>query len=219
MSETVVRLQKAQFTYPKSQFKVICEDLELRAGETTLFTGKNGSGKTTLLKLCCGILRPDTGSLNILGEDAGKWPLGRIGKSIGYLFQEPSHQLFTATVWDEMTFVGSILGEGTDVLQERALSLLQRFNLIDLIERSIYHLSRGEKQRLAIAAILMQKISYLILDEPTTGLDKANRNTLYGFIDSMLNDGVGVAVITHDTQIISRYSGRRITMDNGRVIL
>ncbi len=219
MAETVIQLKNAEFTYPKSWFMVCCEELKLNTGEVTLVTGKNGSGKTTLLKLCCGILRPVTGSLNILGEDAGKWPLGRIGKSIGYLFQEPSHQLFTATVWDEMTFVGSILGQNPDLLQDRAMSLLQRFNLVDLIERSTYRLSRGEKQRLAIAAILMQKISYLILDEPTTGLDKDNRKALYDVIDSLLNDGVGVAVITHDNEIISRYGNRRITMDKGRVIL
>ena len=219
MSETVIRLHKAQFKYPQSGFAVCCEDLKLNTGEITLFTGKNGSGKTTLLKLCCGILKPDTGSLYISGEDAGKWPLGRIGKSVGYLFQEPAHQLFTATVWDEMTFVGSILGEETDVLQKKAVSLLQRFNLLDLIERSVYHLSRGEKQRLAIAAILMQKIRYLILDEPTTGLDKNNRKALYDVIDSLRDDGIGVAVITHGAEMISRYGSSCITLDNGRVML
>ncbi len=218
MAETVIRLKEVEFTYPKSRFTVCCKDLELKAGEMTLVTGKNGSGKTTLLKLCCGILRPDIGSLYILGEDTQKWPLGRIGKSIGYLFQEPAHQLFTATVWDEMTFIGSLLGEEPKMLQEKAVSLLQRFNLLDLIERSIYRLSRGEKQRLAIAATLMQKIRYLILDEPTTGLDGVNRKALYDAIEILINDGIGIAIISHDNEMLSRYGANRITVENGRVV-
>jgi energy-coupling factor transport system ATP-binding protein len=218
MIETIIELKDVAFAYPKSHFQVCCQDFKLNTGEITLVTGKNGSGKTTLLKLCCGILRPDTGSLYIYGEDTQKWPLGRIGKSIGYLFQEPSHQLFTATVWDEMTFIGSILGKDCKTLQEKAVSLLQRFNLLDLMERSIYRLSRGEKQRLAIAAILMQEIHYLILDEPTTGLDGENRNALYDVIASLLHDGIGIAIISHDKEMISRYGERRITVENGRVV-
>ncbi len=218
MAEPIIQLKNAIYTYPKTKFTVTCDDLELGVGESTLITGKNGSGKTTMLKLCCGIIRPDIGSLFIDGEDAQKWPLGRIGKSIGYLFQEPSHQLFTATVWDEMTFIGNILGKDTTMLQNRALALLVRFSLLDLIERSVYRLSRGEKQRLAIAAILMQDIRYLILDEPTTGLDAENRKALYDVIESLLVSGIGVAIISHNNELLSRFNGRRIHVEDGRVI-
>ncbi|MEX1378104.1 MAG: ABC transporter ATP-binding protein [Eubacteriales bacterium] len=219
MTDTIIQLKDILFAYHKSQFSIMCDNLELKAKEVTVFTGKNGSGKTTLLKLCCGILKPSKGSLYIDGEDAKKWSLGKIGGNIGYLFQEPSHQLFTATVWDEMTFIGRILEKDTDEIQKRAITLLKRFNLIDLIERSIYKLSRGEKQRLAIAAILMQDIRYLILDEPTTGLDKQNKVILYEMIDSLVNDGMGIAIISHNKELISRYKDRQIVVDKGKVIV
>ncbi len=215
---SAIKLVNARFAYPKNTFAVFCDKLCFKSGKITLVTGKNGSGKTTLLKLCCGILRPQVGVLYVFGEDANKWPLGRIGRSIGYLFQEPSHQLFTATVWDEMTFIGSIRGENSEETKEKAITLLGRFNLLDLRERSIYRLSRGEKQRLALAAILMQDIRFLILDEPTTGLDSENRNTLYSSIESFLDKGMGIAVISHNKEMISRYGENRIAIENGRVM-
>ncbi len=218
MGDPIIQLKNAGFTYPKTKFTVQCDDLQLHVGEHVLITGKNGSGKTTILKLCCGILRPDTGNLFIDGADTQKWPLGRIGKSIGYLFQEPSHQLFAATVWDEMTFIGNILGKDTTMLQRRAVELLARFDLLDLIERSIYRLSRGEKQRLAIAAILMQDVRYLILDEPTTGLDAKSRKALYDVIASLLADGIGIAIISHNNEMLTRFDGRKIHVENGRVV-
>ena len=179
MVEPIIQLKNVSFTYPKSKFSICCDNLVLREKEVTLFTGENGSGKTTLLKLCCGILKPDEGQLFINGENANKWPLGKIGKNIGYLFQEPSRQLFTATVWEEMNFAGRILGEDSEKMRKKAVALLKQFNMLDMLDRSIYRLSRGEKQRLAIAAILMQDIQYLILDEPTTGLDKEQRDSFF----------------------------------------
>lgn len=219
MIQPAIKLVNARFTYPKNTFTLNCDMLCLNTGEITLVTGKNGSGKTTLLKLCCGILRPQAGSIYIFGEDAKKWPLGRIGQSIGYLYQEPSHQLFTATVWDEMTFIGSIRGDNSETTKEKALCLLGRFNLLDFKERSIYRLSRGEKQRLAIAAILMQDIRFLILDEPTTGLDLKNRSNLYSQIEALADKGIGIAVISHSSEMISRYGKNKITVENGRVML
>lgn len=218
MLETAIELTNATYTYPKNTFTVSCDALSLNAGELALITGKNGSGKTTLLKLCCGILRPQSGELHIFGENARKWSLGRIGKSIGYLFQEPSRQLFTATVWDEMTFIGSIKADNIEATQEKAVSLLRRFNMLNMLERSTYRLSRGEKQRLALAAILMQEIRFLILDEPTTGLDGENREALYSVIASLLDEGIGIAVISHDNEVVSRFNDRRIFIEDGRVI-
>ena len=218
MSKNAISLKQATFSYPKSNFNFSCEQLDLAAGEITLVVGKNGSGKTTLMKLCCGVLRPQEGSLTIFGEDAGQWTLGRIGKDIGYLFQEPSHQIFSTTVWDEMTFLGSIIGKPHQELQKRALELLGKFALLDLIERSVYSLSRGEKQRLALASILMQDIRYLILDEPTTGLDIANRQNLYAVLDSLFDEGIGMAIITHSPEIITRYGSRQLQVTEGRIV-
>ncbi len=218
MVEPIIQLKNVSFRYPESKFSIHCDNLVLRKKEVTLFIGENGSGKTTLLKLCCGILKPDEGQLFINGENANKWPLGKIGKNIGYLFQEPSRQLFTATVWEEMNFAGRILGEDSEKMRKKAADLLNQVSMMALADRSIYRLSRGEKQRLAIAAILMQDIQYLILDEPTTGLDSEQRASLYGLLERLIEGGLGIAIISHDKNVISNFNSRKIEIVKGGIV-
>jgi energy-coupling factor transport system ATP-binding protein len=170
MNDCVIALRRVEFSYPKGQFHFFCDDATFPAGQVTLISGANGSGKTTLSKLMCGILRPSRGTLLINGAPASDWSLGKIGKVVGYLFQEPARQLFTATVWEEMTFIDGINGVPTEQTAEKAEKLLSAFGLLGLRDNNTFRLSRGEKQRLALCAILMQGAKFLILDEPTTGL-------------------------------------------------
>ncbi len=213
-----IKLKNVSFTYPKSTFNVTIENLCLEQGRLYVFLGKNGSGKTTILKLCCGILRPDQGDIEIFGENLNSMTLGDVGKYMSYLFQEPSKQLFATTVWDEMTFAPYFKGEDETLAKERAVSLLKKFNLYHLLKRSTHRLSRGEKQRLAVATILMQDVKFLILDEPTTGLDRSNREILHGVIDTLLQEGTGIAIITHDNELISKFKDSQVIhVQEGRI--
>lgn len=215
----VIEFNNVYFKYPKNSFELKIDDLSLNDGEITIIHGLNGSGKSTLMKLCIGILKCDMGQITLFGKDVSKCHLGEIGQHIGYLFQEPSKQLFTTSVWDEITFIPYIKGISVEKIQKKALMLLDKFNLSHLKTRSVYRLSRGEKQRLAIACILMNDIKYLILDEPTTGLDRKNRDILYDVIDKLFEDGIGVSVITHDNEMKSHFKNARfIKMENGGVI-
>ncbi|MDD2221393.1 MAG: ABC transporter ATP-binding protein [Clostridia bacterium] len=219
MSAPVIVLQNAVYKYPKGSFSLNCPALQLFAGELALILGPNGSGKTTLSKLACGIYKPDSGQLLLNGESANGFSLGKIGKTVGYLFQEPGRQLFATNCLEELTFVGEIKGANKEQTAARAEDLLKRFGLFELRERSIYRLSRGEKQRLALCGILMQNPLYIILDEPTTGLDKQARQVLYNTIDELLSQGVGLAVISHDHEVIDRYTQAKIIkVANGEVL-
>ncbi len=212
-------LSNVSFTYPKSDFTVGVEELTLEAGKLHIFVGRNGSGKSTILKLCCGILRPTEGKITAFGKDLNQMSLGEIGGHISYLFQEPSKQLFATTVWDEMTFASYFKGEDPKEAKDKAVYLLKKFNLYHLLRRSTYRLSRGEKQRLAIAAILMQDVKLIILDEPTTGIDKENRTILYGVIETLLEEGTGVAIISHDNELINRFNnGKVIKIEEGGLV-
>ena len=213
-----ISLSGAVYRYPRGGFVLSCPWLELPDGEITVITGPNGSGKTTLSKLMCGILRLNEGKLRIFGETANEWALGKMGGRVGYLFQDPARQLFSSTVWDEMTFTDDILGRDPAAAEQKAEELLEYFGLTALKERITYRLSRGEKQRLAICAILMGGAGYLILDEPTSGLDRSNRNTLFAMIDRLKGRGKGFAVISHDNELIARYGSRNIRVEEGRVI-
>lgn len=214
----VIEFNNVNFKYSNSAFNLQIENLILNTGEVTIIHGLNGSGKSTLMKLCIGILKPETGKITVFDNDVSECTLGTIGQYIGYLFQEPSKQLFTTSVWDEITFIPFLKGIDTNTIQTKALSLLEKFNLSHLKTRSIYRLSRGEKQRLAIACILMNDIKYLILDEPTTGLDKKNRYILYSVIEQLINDGIGVSIITHDNEMKKYFKDARfVKMENGRL--
>ena len=206
------------FHYGKGRFTLSCPQLCLVQGELSLITGANGSGKTTLSKLMCGVLKPNQGDVHIFGQSAKNLSLGKIGSQLGYLFQDPARQLFAGTVWREMTFVADLLGKEQESSAQKALHLLERFGLAALKERSVYYLSGGEKQRLAICTILMGGAQFLILDEPTVGLDRQNREILYDLLDDLVLEGRGVAVITHENELIERFSrAPRIKVEDGQV--
>ncbi len=207
------------FRYKKGNFTLTCPHLSFNQGELSLITGANGSGKTTLSKLMCGIFKPDQGEVRIFGRSTATLSLGEIGSQVGYLFQDPARQLFAGTVWREMLFVHDLLGQ-QEPSTERALHLLERFGLASLKERSIYYLSGGEKQRLAICTILMGGAQFLVLDAPTVGLDRQNREVLYEILADLVREGRGIAVITHENELIERYpKALQIKVEHGRVTL
>jgi energy-coupling factor transport system ATP-binding protein len=165
--------------------------------------GSNGSGKTTLGKLIMGILPCDGGSITIDGKTINTTPLWEIGERIGYLFQNPSKQLFASTVLDEMMFPFVLKGKSVDGLKKRCLELLGDLNLIEKAEYNQFTLSVGQKQRLAIAALLINNPEYLILDEPTTGLDDKNKKNLLKILSDQKKDGKGMMIISHDKNFLS----------------
>lgn len=206
------------FQYPRSAFYLDIEFLTFHPGRVYVIHGKNGSGKTTLSKLLCGILRSEEGEIALFGKDLRHMNLGQIGEHVGYLFQEPAMQLFTATVKEEMTFVSDFRGENRENVKKRAEELLGRFQLEHLKERSVYRLSRGEKQRLALCAILMSGLRFLILDEPTTGLDEKNRKILYDMVDQLSREGIGVAIVSHSKELLRRYGERGVHVEGGKAV-
>ena len=213
----MIALSAAVYADPRGGFVFSCEKAEFPDGTVTLLTGENGSGKTTLCRLLCGVLRPDKGYLLIDGEDATAWPLGRIGAHVGYLLQEPSRQLFRPSVFEELTFVPELLGRDPQETAAKAEALLAEFGLTRLKDRSTLTLSRGEKQRLALAALLMGGAGFFILDEPTTGLDTDNRRILYDKIEELREKGAGFAIASHDRDLLA-LSPRRLRVTEGRVV-
>lgn len=215
---SAIAISNLVFQYGREGFALTCPRLEFAPGGLSLITGPNGSGKTTLSKLMCGILQPKQGEVRIFGQPAAALSLGRIGSQVGYLFQNPARQLFAGTVWKEMTWAADLLGEERERSSRKAERLLERFGLADLKERSVYYLSGGEKQRLAICTLLMGDARFLVLDEPTVGLDRPNREVLYAIIDDLLAEGRGLAVITHEAELFRRFTeARRIRVENGQV--
>jgi len=203
------------YSYGIGRFALTGISFKVEPGMCVAMTGKNGSGKTTVGKLCAGIFKPDSGYVLISGEDIAPLGLGQIGLRAGYLFQNPERQLFAPTVLEDLTFASVISGEDEEKARETGREILARMGLAGLENRSVFRLSGGEKQRLALAGVLIREPGVLILDEPTTGIDADNRKRLGDILRELLKDGTAILLITHDISFAEAYCGSRLTLDGG----
>ena len=211
-------LDDIRYTYKKTGFAVRGVSLALRAGETTVIAGHNGSGKTTLMKLIMGILHPDSGSVSIGGEDIRKKRLPEIAKKIGFLFQNPDRQLFCPSAREEIMFSLRHRGVEDSAAEKEAARLLAHFAMSGRADAYPLKLSRGEKQRLALMAVIAMRPPYYILDEPSSGIDSENKEKLIRMLDELKADGAGMCIVTHDKALIDRVADRVVTMKDGALL-
>lgn len=212
-----IKLQNVNYRYPKGGFTIKNITLELSRNEFTAITGPNGSGKTTLGKLIAGIYKPQNGQVLIDGADSRYLSLGQIGGKIGYLFQNPDRQIFAPSVREEISFIPELKGYPPEEVMRNTDELLELFCLRGLEDELPFKLSRGEKQLLALAAILVNHPGYLILDEPTTGLDIERKTMLSRIISKLMDEGLGMAVISHDESFIMSHADRIIKLSGGEI--
>ena len=222
MSETV-EFKDVVYTYPNGAFTLSVDELILKTDEATFVTGDNGSGKTTLAKLMTGILKPLKGEILVMGARIDSLSLGGIGKRIGYLWQNPRQQLFAQSVIDELTFAEEMKNpkmpqKEKEAAAEDALKWLEYFGLAEMKDKNCFYLSHGEKQRLALAAVLASGAKYLVLDEPAKGLDGKRKNMLIDILKKLrYENGVGMCVISHDEKFTAELKERVITLSEGKV--
>ena len=213
-----IELKNLSFEYVKGKEIIKNINVNIDTKDITCIVGPNGSGKTTLGKLMVGILKPGSGEIYLFGENIAKMSLGQIGKKIGYLFQNPEKQFFSNTVEDEIKFVLEIKGLNKEYIDAKVKLLLNLFQLNHIRASFPLKLSQGEKQRLALAAILANEPKYLILDEPTKGLDIGLRNSLIQILKNLYDEGIGMTVMTHDYTFINQVSDRILTMYRGEIV-
>ena len=197
----MIELINVTFSYKKND--MILKNITYQFNEGTLYNlrGHNGSGKTTLGKLMCGLLRTKHGMVKIKGEDIYKKAIGETSSYVSYLFQNPDMQLFSPTVYEELIFPYELTGTLTEEVNEKANRLLERFNLNDKKENFPLLMSGGEKQRLALATIMMRDSRFIIFDEPTASVDEEGTVMIREFIQSFVENGGGAVVISHDEKL------------------
>jgi energy-coupling factor transport system ATP-binding protein len=187
--------------------------LNVRRGEVVALTGKNGSGKTTLLRHLVGLLQPQRGSVEVHGQDTKSVGLERLIEQVGYVPQNPSSLLFADSVLQELEFTRRARRLPVGDCREW-LALL---GLGELAHRYPRELSVGERQRVALAAILAGEPSTLLLDEPTRGLDPLEKEALAGFLRAQGAEGRTVLLATHDVELAAQCAHRCVVLDSGRV--
>lgn len=185
-------------------------DLQIKKGESVALIGKNGSGKTTLFKVILGLLRPQRGTILVNGLlNPGLQDL--IGK-VGFLFQNPDEQLFAASADEEVSFGPKNLGKNIDINEYLKLFELEKYK-----GRHPQTLSRGERERLALASILSTQPEIILLDEPTTGLDTKSWSKLMAITYNLTLHGKTIIFSTHNRKALEEFADRVIHLEEGRI--
>ena len=192
--------------------------MTIKAGEFIAIAGRNGSGKTTATRLMMALRKPASGTMLLHGNNTASATPADMARHIGYVFQNPDRQMFRDTVASEVAYGPEQLGFTE---QERAAAVEQALRLTgltDLAEAYPMTLSKGRKQRVAIASALAMKPTMLILDEPTSGQDCRERQRLLELLTQLNKQGMTIVIITHDMELVARYANRVIVMAEGEIV-
>lgn len=191
--------------------------LAIAAGELVALIGQNGSGKTTLAKCLNGLLTPQAGTVRVRGVDLRTLPVGRVAAEVGYVFQNPDQQIFAATVGEEVGFALANLGVPADEAARRVAAVLAAVGLEGCAGRDPFLLGKGQRQRLAVASLLVLEPAVLILDEPTTGLDYREQRRMMTLLAELHRRGLTIVVITHSPWVVAEYAQRGVVLRAGEV--
>lgn len=193
-------------------------DLEIYPGELVAVLGENGSGKTTLVKHFNGLLRPYSGNVTIKSLDASGASVNELVKHTGLVFQNPDNMLFEDTVEAEIAFGLNNINVGGTEAEKAISSSLELVNLSEKLKVFPRHLSRGERQRLAVACVIAMKPELIVLDEPTTGLDAEESDSMMQLIRKLQQEGHTIVMVTHNMQIVKDHAERIIRMEAGKIV-
>lgn len=188
----------------------------IHKGEFVALIGANGAGKSTLSKLCNGLLKPVSGQVTVAGQDTKKVKTSRLAKTVGFLFQNPDRQICQNTIRGEIRFGLECVQEDPAEITRRCEEMLELFGFDG--DGDPFSMSRGERQRIALASVLAVRPQVLILDEPTTGLDYRECMQIMGIISELNQKGVTVIMVTHDMEIVSDFAKRVLLLGGGRLL-
>ncbi|MEW6082458.1 MAG: energy-coupling factor transporter ATPase [Bacillota bacterium] len=220
-------VQDLAHTYmPGTKFEVravASVNLFIPDGQFLGIIGPTGSGKSTLIQHFNGLLKPTAGRVLVDGADVfrDKASWRDVRRKVGLIFQYPEHQLFEETVRRDVSFGPRNLGLAEEEIERRVKEALGLVGVgEDLAERSPFELSGGQMRRVAMAGVLAMEPKYLVLDEPTAGLDPQGRDEILGRIKDLHSErGITVILVSHSMEEIARLVERLVVMDKGRVVL
>ena len=215
-AEPIVELTGVNFTYPGGGASV--RDLAMRVypGELVGIVGQNGAGKTTLTKLLNGLLKPSSGEVRIAGLSTSEVPTSTIAAHCATLFQNPDHQICKDTVLEEIAFGLELHGVDPAEASERAARVAERFGLP--ADEAPFSLSRGQRQMVALASVVVCEPEVVLLDEPTSGLDYRECMTVMETVREMADRGSAIIMVCHDMEVVSDFAERLVVMANGQIL-
>ncbi len=212
----VLDVSQASFSYPGSTTGVTDLSLQAHPGEILGIVGQNGAGKTTLTKLIIGLLKPQTGQIRIAGLNTREHRTSQIARHVSTLFQNPDRQICQQTVLDEVAF--NLLLQGVDQTEAhtRARAVAEHFGLP--VEAAPFALSRGQRQMVALASVVVTEPDVVVLDEPTCGLDYRECMTVMTTVRELAAQGSAIIMVCHDMEVVSDFADRIAVMNDGRIL-
>ena len=214
--ESVVRFEGVSYSYPGGGASVRALDFKVLPGELVGIVGQNGAGKTTLTKLLNGLLKPAEGNVVVAGLNTREVPTSRIACHVSTLFQNPDRQICKDTVLDEVAFGLLLQGVSSNEASARAKATCERFGLP--LDEAPFSLSRGQRQMVALASVVVGELQVIVLDEPTSGLDYRECMTVMETVRDMAAAGSAVVMVCHDMEVVSDFADRLVVMANGEIL-
>ncbi len=214
----IIVVERLGHTYEDGTVALQSVSLSIPAGQFLVLAGPNGSGKTTLAKHFNGLLKPSSGCVTVDGKDTGPLRVAQLARTVGYVFQNPDHQIFAPTVREEVAFGLRLQGIDASEVNRRVDAALQAAGLIAVADLPPATPSSGQRRLLTLAAVLATRPAVLVLDETTGGLDWRTRQELMGQVGRFRAEGGTVVLITHDVRLMAEYAERVVVLRSGVVL-
>ncbi len=218
MSESLIRCENLTHIYDGEVVAVDNVNLDIKGGELIGVIGQNGSGKTTLVKHFNGLLKPTRGKVFVNGKDTAKMRVQELSRSVGYVFQNPNHQLFAKTVHEELEFGPTNLGLEPEEVEDRVNKAFKFFNLEQYRDSHPYRISFPLRKLVGMASIYTMRPKVFILDEPTTGQDHITTRIVYNLIERLREEGSTVICVAHDMILLAEVVERMLVMRDSLLI-
>jgi len=217
-SSPILEMDQVSFAY-KGQEKLLSDlSLTIHQGDFMAVLGANGSGKTTLVKHLNKLLQPNQGQLRFKDQNLTTKPVSRIGRQIGFVFQNPDHMIFSTTIFNEVAFGPRNYGYSEKLVKAQVDRALALVNLTGQEDADPFSMTKGERQKIAVASVLACEPEVIILDEPTTGLDYTDQQQLMELLVNLHQKGHTIIVVTHTMWIVAAYCQRTVLLHAGNII-
>jgi energy-coupling factor transport system ATP-binding protein len=217
---SILKAEGLRYAYPTYSVEALRGiDLFIQDGEFIAILGQNGSGKTTLAKHFNGLLKPTSGRMLVQSKPTTEYRQCEIARQVGYVFQNPDHQIFARTVAEEVGFGLKMQKETSKTIERRVAEALEVVGLQGYEEKIPFTLTKGERQRVAVASVLAVRPPVIILDEPTTGLDHLHQQNMMRMLKRLNQYGHTIIIITHSMGVAAEYASRTIVMKDGGFVL
>jgi len=219
LDHPIIQCHDLEYSYDKKVKALDGVSMDIFKGDMVAIIGQNGSGKTTLAKHFNGLLMPTRGDVRVNGLPTRDQGVFKLGQTVGYVFQNPDHQIFSETVFDEVAFNPRLRKFTDDEVKLRVTNALEAVGLVGFEEQDPFALTKSGRQRVAVASILAAQPEVLILDEPTTGLDYAEQRSMMNMVRKLNENGSTIIFVTHHMWVVAEYAHRVFVMKDGKILL